>query len=72
MEPAITSIVNTHVRYGNRRALQELWRIRTNLKLKIQALPGGYYDLGQLLATLNSEMAIIEAGIGKLSPSAAA
>jgi hypothetical protein len=45
MEPAITSIVNTYVRYGNRRALQELWRIRTNLKLKIQALPG-YYDLG--------------------------
>ena len=71
MEPAITSIVNTYVRYGNRRALQELWRIRTNLKLKIQALPG-YYDLGQLLATLNSEMVIIEAGIEKLSPSAAA
>jgi len=71
MEPAITSIVNAYVRGGNRRALQELWRIRTNLKLKILALPGGY-DSTKFIAILDGEMAIIEAGIDKLSPPAAA
>ena len=71
MEPAITSIVNAYVRGGNRRALQELWRIRANLKAKILTLPDRY-DPGQLLTTLDSEMVIIEAGINKLSPSARA
>jgi hypothetical protein len=71
MEPAIASIVNAYVRGGNRRALQELWRLRTNLKLRILALPGGY-DSSEFIAKLDVEMAIIEAGIDRLSPSAAA
>jgi hypothetical protein len=71
MEPAIASIVNAYVRGGNRRALQELWRLRSNLKLKILALPGDY-DASEFIAKLDSEMAIIETGIDKLSPSAAA
>jgi hypothetical protein len=71
MEPAIASIVNVYVRGGNRRALQELWRTRSNLKIKILNLPGGY-NPSALISTLNSEMIIIEAGIDKLSPSAVA
>jgi hypothetical protein len=71
MEPAITSIVNTYVRVGNRRALQELWRVWSNLRVKMLELPSGY-DPGQLVAKLNSEMTIIEAGIDKLSPTAVA
>jgi hypothetical protein len=69
MEPAITSVVNTCVRGGNRRALLELWTIRSHLKVEILALPGSY-DPSQFLAKLDSEMAIIEAGIEKLSPTA--
>ena len=67
MEPGITSIVNTCVHGGNRRALLELWTIRSHLKVEILALPGSY-DPSQFLAKLDSEMAIIEAGIEKLSP----
>jgi hypothetical protein len=69
MEPAITSIVNTFVRGGNRQALLELWTIRSHLKVEILALPGSY-DPSQFLAKLDSELAIIEAGIEKLSPTA--
>jgi hypothetical protein len=71
MELAITSIVNTYVRYGNLGALHELWRIRNNLKIRMLELPGGY-DPGQLMAKLNSEIAVIETGIEKLSPAAGA
>jgi hypothetical protein len=39
------------------------------LKVEILALPGSY-DPSQFLAKLDSEMAIIEAGIEKLSPTA--
>jgi hypothetical protein len=69
MEPAITSIVNVFVRGGNRRALLELWAVRSHLKVEISALPGSH-DPSQFLAKLDSELAIIEAGIEKLSPAA--
>ena len=69
MEPAITSIVNTYVRVGNRRALQELWRVWSNLRVRMLELPGGY-DPSQLVAKLDSEMTIIEAGIDRLSRTA--
>ena len=69
MEPAITSIVNVYVRGGNRRALQELWRVWSNLRVKMLDLPGGY-DPSQLVTKLDSEMTIIEAGIDRLSPTA--
>jgi hypothetical protein len=65
MEPAITSIVNTFVRCGNRQALLQLWTIRSHLKVEILALPGSY-DPRQF-AKLDSEMAIIEAGLEKLN-----
>ena len=70
MEPAIRSIVDRYVRGGNRAALLELWTIRSHLKVEILSLPGNY-DPSQFLATLDSEMTIIEAGIEKLSPAAA-
>jgi hypothetical protein len=69
MEPAITSIVNTYVCGGNRRALLELWTIRSHLKVEILALPGSH-DPSQFFAKLDSEMAIIKAGIEKLNPTA--
>jgi hypothetical protein len=69
MEPGITSIVNMFVRGGNRRGLLELWTIRSHLKVEILALPGND-DPGQFLAKLESEMAVIETGIKKLSPAA--
>jgi hypothetical protein len=71
MEPAITSIVNTYVRVGKRRALQELWRVWSNLKVKMLELPDGY-DPSQFIAKLDSEVTIIVAGIDKLIPTAMA
>jgi hypothetical protein len=71
MRPAIASIVDTYVRHGNRPALLELWRIRSNLKGKFETLAGGY-DPSMVLGQLEDEMAIIEAGIAKLFSAAAA
>ena len=67
MESEITSIVDAFVRGGNRQSLLELWTTRSHLKVEILALPGND-DPGQFLARLDSEMAIIEAGIERLSP----
>ena len=71
MQPAITSIVNTYVRFGNRSALHELWRFRSSLKVKLLLLAGNG-DPSRLLAQLDDEITIIEAGIAELSPAAAA
>jgi hypothetical protein len=72
MQLAIESIVNTYVRYGNRAALQELWRIRNNLKIRLLPLASSGFDPGRTVAKCEEELAVIEAGLAKLTLAAAA
>jgi hypothetical protein len=72
MQPAIVSIVDTYVRFGNRQALQEMWRLRSNLRVRVLALDGGPFDPGKIIARYNEEMTVIEAGLARLTPAIAA
>jgi hypothetical protein len=71
MEPAIRSIVDVHVRFRNRRALDELRAHRRKLIAELRLLAGGY-DISKPIAQMQDEIAIIEAGLSKLSGAAAA
>ena len=64
-------IVDTYVRYGNRRALEDLRAHRDGLitKLKVLADP---YDPKYPLAKLEDDIALIEAGLAKLNTAATA
>jgi len=71
MQPAIRSIVDTYVRYGNRGALDDLMAHRRRL---IAGLRGrtGTYDTSKPIAQMEDEIAVIDAGLAKLSSAAAA
>jgi hypothetical protein len=71
MEPAIRSIVDTHVRLRNRRALDELRAHRGRLLAGLKSLAGGY-DASKPIAHIENEIAIIEAGLSKLNAATAA
>jgi hypothetical protein len=64
MQPAIQSIVDVYVRYGNRRALDNLWVHREKLLAGLKPIIGGPYDLTKPIA---DEIAIIESGLAKLN-----
>ena len=63
--PAIRAIVDVHVRYGNRRALEELRAHRGRLVAGLRTL-GGPYDTRKSIAQIEDEIAIIDAGLEKL------
>ena len=71
--PAIRTIVDVHVRYGNRSALEDLrahrGRLITGLKAFRRQRP---YDTRKPIAQIEDEIAVIEAGLAKLKPAAAA
>jgi hypothetical protein len=71
MEPAIRSIVDLHVRFHNRRALDELRANRRRLIAELTLL-AGRYDISKPIAQMQDEIAIIEAGLAKLDRAAAA
>ena len=71
MEPAIRSIVDTHVRLRNRRALDDLRAHRGRLLGGLKSLAGSY-DTSRPIAQIEDEIAIIEAGLSKLNTAAAA
>ena len=71
MQPAIRSIVDVHVRYSNRRALDEL-RARWGRLLAGLRTITGPLDVSKPIAELEDEIAIIEAGLAKLNGMAAA
>ena len=70
--PAIRTIVDVHVRYGNRRALEDLWAHRGRLLASLIRTLGGPYDVRKPIAQIEDEIAIIDAGLAKLKPAAAA
>jgi hypothetical protein len=71
MPPAIRSIVDVHVRYRNRRALDEL-RARWGRLLAGLRTIKGPFDVSKPIAELEDEIAVIEAGLAKLNGAAAA
>ena len=71
MEPAIRSIVDAYVRLRNRKALDDLRAHRGRLTAELKSLPGAY-DASKMIAQLDNEIAIIEAGLSLLNTAAAA
>jgi hypothetical protein len=70
MEP-IRSIVDAHVRLRNRKVLDDLRAHRGRLIAELRLLSGGY-DASKLIAQIQDEIAIIEAGLAKLNTATAA
>jgi hypothetical protein len=68
---AISRIVDTYVRYGNRKALDEMRAHRGRLLVGLMALTGTY-DVSGPMAQIEGEIAVIEAGLAKLDSAAAA
>ena len=72
MQPAaMRNIVDTYVRYGNRKALDELRAHRERLIAGLKTLTGPY-DISKPIALIEDEIAVIEAGLAKLDSAAAA
>jgi hypothetical protein len=70
MEP-IGSIVAAYVRLRNRKALDDLRAHRGRLTAELKSLSGPY-DASRVIAQLDNEIAIIEAGLSLLDTAAAA
>ena len=69
-DSAIRAIVDTYVRYGNRRAVEDLRAHRGRLLASLIRTLGGPYDFRNLIAQTENEIAVIEAGLAKLKPAA--
>jgi hypothetical protein len=68
---AITSIVDTYVRYGDRRGLDNARAHRARLIADLKALEGPF-DSTRLITQLEDEVAVIETGLARFRPAAAA
>jgi hypothetical protein len=68
---AIGSIVAAYVRLRNRKALDDLRAHRGRLTAELKSLSGPY-DASRVIAQLDNEIAIIEAGLSLLDTAAAA
>ena len=66
MEPAIKGIVDTYVRLGNRRAIEDLLIHRRRLALDLKGRTG--YDFSRPIAQIDAEIAVIDAALQKLAP----
>jgi hypothetical protein len=67
MEPAIKRIVETYVRLGNRRAIEDLLIQRRRLAINLKARKG--YDFSRPLAQIDADLEIILAALQQLEPS---
>ena len=65
MEPAIRKIVDTYVRFGKRRALDDPRAHRVQLIADLKKLAG--YDTSKPIAQVEDEIAVIDAGLAKLN-----
>jgi hypothetical protein len=66
MEPAIQGLVDTYVRLGNRRALEDLMIHRRRLAIDLKGRSG--YDFSRPIAQIDAEIAVIDAALEKLAP----
>jgi hypothetical protein len=66
MEPAIKKIVDTYVRLGNRRAIEDLLMHRRRLSIDLGGRRG--YDFSRPLAQIDEEIRIIADGLRQFEP----
>jgi hypothetical protein len=66
MEPAIKGIIDTYLRLGNRRAIEDLLIHRRRLAADLRGRTG--YDFSRPIAEIAGEIAVIEAALEKLDP----
>jgi hypothetical protein len=66
MTSAIERIVDTYVKLGNRRALEDLRMHQRKLAVDLKARVG-HYDVSLPLGQIDEEIAAIEAGLEKLN-----
>lgn len=64
MPSAIEQIVDNYVRLKNRRGLDELMMHRQRLAVDLKSKSG--FDFGLPISQIDAEIAVIEAGIGRL------
>jgi hypothetical protein len=72
MQPAIQSVVDVYVRYGNGKALDDLRAHRGRLVRELWGVMSGPYDVSAAIAELENDIAAIEAGMARLNSAAAA
>ncbi len=65
MESAIERIVESYVRLKNRRALEEMRMHRMRLAVELKSRTG--YDFSLPIRSIDEEIAIIDAGLERLS-----
>jgi hypothetical protein len=68
MEPALRNIVRTYLRFGNRKALDELKVHRETLIYRLKALDG-HFDTAKAVEHLEDEVAMIEAALARFTES---
>ena len=72
MKPPMQTIVDVHVRYNNRKALDALRAHRGGLIRDLWAVMSGPYDVSSAIAEIENDIVVIEAGLAKLNSAAAA
>jgi hypothetical protein len=68
MSKAIEQIVETHVRYGNRRALEDLRAHWQKLALDLKTRSGMGWDFSLPIGQIEEELFVIETGLDRLTP----
>ncbi len=66
MEPAIKKIVDTYVRLGNRRAIEDLLMHRRRLSIDLRGRSG--YDFSRPIEQIDEEIRIIATALQALDP----
>ena len=72
MQPPIQSIVAAYVRHGNRKALDQMLAHRGKLIAGLWTVMSGPYDVSGAIAEIENDIAVIEAGLMRLSNATAA
>jgi hypothetical protein len=67
MDKAIELIVDAYVRLQNRKALEDLRAHRRGLLADLKGRSGSVYDLSGPIRQLEDELAVIDAGLQRLS-----
>ena len=67
MDKAIKQIVDAYVRLQNRNALEDLRTLRQGLLSDLKGRSDSAYDVNGAVRQLDDELAVIEAGLQKLS-----
>lgn len=66
MESAIKGIVDTYLRLGDRRSIEDLLIHRRRLAADLRGRTG--YDFSRPMSQINAEIAVIEAALSSLDP----